>query len=145
MEDTIKVKDNLTINKNINELKQKDIIAYEYREDTSKVFIGRIVGMPNDTVEIKDKIVYVNGVVYEEEYAVHKETAILPASLNPRDNKEPITLSNDEYFILGDNRDRSYDCRFWGPVRKHEIIGKVIKIGAKNIAITKVKRPTKRK
>ncbi|MBT0664689.1 signal peptidase I [Geobacter pelophilus] len=134
MEDSIKINDKLTINRNVIDSKQKDIVAYKFRDDPSKTFIGRIIGLPGSTVKMVNKIVYINNVKYEElEYAAHKEKDIISDALNPRDNNGPFILADDEYYILGDNRDRSYDCRFWGEgaVKKYEIVGKVVRIKGK--------------
>jgi len=141
MEDTIKINDKMTIYKSVDTLKQKDIVAYKFRDDASKIFTGRIVGMPGSTVKMVNKIVYINGVRYDEyEYAVHKEKEVIPAVMNPRDSNGPFTLAKDEYYILGDNRDRSYDCRFWGDgaVKKHEIVGKVVKINGRKVVAGKI-------
>ena len=71
--------------------------------------------MPNDTVEIKNGKIYVNDEEIEEEYAYGQTS-----------DYDKITLGDDEYFILGDNRPISKDSRYFGPVKKDEIIGKVI-------------------
>ena len=71
--------------------------------------------MPGDTVSIRDNTIYVNGEEVEEDYA-YGETS----------DYEEITLDDDEYFILGDNRPISKDSRYFGPVKEDEIIGKVI-------------------
>lgn len=102
-----------------------DLIVFEYPEDPAKDFIKRVVAVGGDTVEIKDKQLLVNGKLAIEPYVAHKEANIFPASLNPRDNFGPHTVPKDSYFVLGDNRDRSYDSRFWGAVSKDKIKGTV--------------------
>ena len=91
-----------------------DIIVLD-EEKEGEIIIKRIIGMPKDTVSIKDNTVYVNGEELEEDYA-YGETS----------DYEEITLGDDEYFILGDNRPISKDSRYFGPVKEDEIIGKVI-------------------
>ena len=91
-----------------------DIIVLD-EEKEGEIIIKRIIGMPGDTVSIKDNTVYVNGEELEEDYA-YGETS----------DYEEITLGDDEYFILGDNRPISKDSRYFGPVKEDEIIGKVI-------------------
>jgi signal peptidase I len=138
MEDTLAIGDHLLVNKfiygskipftdsrvlTIRDPRQGDVIVFEYPEDPSKDFIKRVVGTPGDTVEVKDKRVYVNGKLYDSPYEVHKETETIPKEANPRDFKDPITVPANSYFVMGDNRDRSYDSRFWGCVSKDKIKG----------------------
>ena len=91
-----------------------DIVVLD-EEKEGEIIIKRIIGMPGDTVSINDNTVYVNGEELEEDYA-YGETS----------DYEEITLGDDEYFILGDNRPISKDSRYFGPVKEDEIIGKVI-------------------
>ncbi len=91
-----------------------DIVVLD-EEKEGEIIIKRIIGMPKDTVSIKDNTVYVNDEELEEDYA-YGETS----------DYEEITLGDDEYFILGDNRPISKDSRYFGPVKEDEIIGKVI-------------------
>ncbi len=138
MEDTLAIGDHLLANKFIygvkipftgkNVLKlrdprQGDIIVFEYPEDASKDFIKRIVGAPGDVVEGKDKKVFVNGKPYLNPHEVHKDIEIIPREMNPRDTFGPVTVPQDSYFVMGDNRDRSYDSRFWGFVSRDKIKG----------------------
>lgn len=91
-----------------------DIVVLDEKKE-GEIIIKRIIGMPKDTVSIKDNTVYVNDEELEEDYA-YGETS----------DYEEITLGDDEYFILGDNRPISKDSRYFGPVKEDEIIGKVI-------------------
>ena len=100
--------------------KQGDVIVFEFPEDTSKDFIKRIIGVPGDVVEMKDKALYRNGEKLVEPYIKHTD----PGSQQRRDNFGPITVPAGKYFVLGDNRDESYDSRFWGFVDKEKIRGK---------------------
>jgi len=102
-----------------------DLIVFEYPEDPSKDFIKRVVAVAGDTVEIRNKVLFVNGKEVQEPYISHKEAVIIPASQNPRDNFGPQVISNNSYFVLGDNRDRSFDSRFWGSVTKDKVKGTV--------------------
>ena len=138
MEDTLAIGDHILVSKfiygskipftdsrvlKIRDPRQGDVIVFEYPEDPSKDFIKRVVGTPGDTVEVKDKKVYVNGKVYDNPHEVHKESEIIPKEMNPRDNKDPIKVPAGSYFVMGDNRDRSYDSRFWGFVSMDKIKG----------------------
>ena len=138
MEDTLAVGDHILVNKfiygtkipftdksilKIRDPKRGDVIVFEYPEDPSKDFIKRIVGTPGDVVQVRDKKVYINNQLYENPHEVHKETEIIPKAQNPRDNTKQITVPPDAYFVMGDNRDRSYDSRFWGFVKNEKIKG----------------------
>jgi signal peptidase I len=138
MEDTLAIGDHLLVSKfmygtkipfvdqrvlTLRDPRQGDVIVFEYPEDPSKDFIKRVVGVPGDVVEGKDKKVYVNGKHYENPHEVHKERDTIPKEMNPRDTFGPVTVPADSYFVMGDNRDRSYDSRFWKFVRRDQIKG----------------------
>jgi signal peptidase I len=138
MEDTLAIGDHLLVNKfiygskipftdsrflSIRDPKRGDVIVFEYPEDPSKDFIKRVIGEPGDTVEVIAKRVYVNGKLYANPAEVHKEPDMIPKEANPRDFKAPVVVPADCYFVMGDNRDRSYDSRFWGCVKRDKIKG----------------------
>ena len=138
MENTLLIGDHLLVNKFIYSTKipftstqvlkirdpnRGDVVVFEYPEDPSKDFIKRVVGIPGDVVEGKDKQIYVNGELYKTPQAVHKESIMIPADQNPRDTFGPVTVPANSYFVLGDNRDRSYDSRFWKFVRRDQLKG----------------------
>lgn len=138
MEDTLAIGDHLLVNKfiygtkfpfsdkrllTLRDPRRGDVIVFEYPEDPSKDFIKRVVGTPGDVVEGKDKKVYVNGKLYANPHEVHKEKDIIPKEMNPRDTFGPVTVPPNSYFMMGDNRDRSYDSRFWGFVSRDKIKG----------------------
>lgn len=141
MEDTLLVGDYLVVNKFIYGIKipftdtrilgpraprQGDVMVFRYPEDRSKDFIKRVIGVPGDEIEGRDKMVYVNGVPYRNPHEVHKEAKLLPREQSPRDNFGPVKVPAGSYFMMGDNRDRSYDSRFWGFVTDSEIRGKAM-------------------
>jgi signal peptidase I len=138
MEDTLVIGDHLLVSKfiygtkipfsdkrvlTLRDPRRGDVIVFEYPEDPSKDFIKRVVGIPGDVVEGKDKKVFVNGTHYQNPHEVHKEKDIIPKEMNPRDSFGPITVPENSYFCMGDNRDRSYDSRFWKFVRRDQIKG----------------------
>lgn len=138
MEDTLAIGDHLLVSKfiygtkipftdsqiiKVRDPRQGDVIVFEYPEDPSKDFIKRVVGTPGDVVEGRDKKVYVNGRLYRNPHEVHKEREIIPKEMNPRDSFGPVTVPANSYFVMGDNRDRSYDSRFWGFVTRDKIKG----------------------
>jgi len=104
--------------------KRKDIVVFRYPVDESKDFIKRVIGLPGDTVQIEDKRVSVNGKLLDEPYAVHSDNRVLPAMASPRDNMGPIVVPPASLFVMGDNRDESYDSRFWKFVKMSELKGK---------------------
>jgi signal peptidase I len=138
MENTLLIGDRLLVNKfiygikvpftdklilKIRDPKRGDVIVFEYPVDTSKDFIKRVIGTPGDTVKVVNKSVYVNGILYKNPHEVHKESDIIPEAQNPRDNTRLIKVPENSYFVMGDNRDRSYDSRFWGVVTNDKIEG----------------------
>ncbi len=104
--------------------KFQDVIVFEFPEDPSKDFIKRVIGLPGDTIEIKDKEVFRNGQKLQESYIQHTDTA--HKSVPRRDIFGPIKVPEGKYFVMGDNRDESYDSRFWGFVEKNKIEGKAL-------------------
>jgi len=104
--------------------KRGDIIVFKYPKDEEKDFIKRVIGMPGDTVEIRNKDVYVNGQLLKENYVIHQDGEGPLARIVPeRDNFGPISVPIDAYFVMGDNRDQSLDSRFWGFVSFNKIKG----------------------
>ncbi len=94
--------------------KRGDVFIFRYPEDPKFMFIKRCMGLPGDTIEVKDKKLYVNGVVPKEKYIYHKDMRMFPAEYAPRDNFGPVTVPEGHFFAMGDNRDMSSDSRFWG-------------------------------
>lgn len=107
----------------IREPQRGDIIVFRYPEDPSQDFIKRCVGVPGDVVEYRDKQLLVNGEPVEEAYVKHSQgERIVPG----RDNFGPITVPEDKFFMLGDNRDNSRDSRYWGFVDYSQLRGKAL-------------------
>ena len=138
MEDTLLVGDFLFVNKfiygvkipftnknflpPIREPKVGDIIVFKYPKDPKRNFIKRCVAVEGQTIEIRNKILYVDGKKVEENYTKHIYPNILPG----RDNFGPITVPKGHIFMMGDNRDNSQDSRFWGPLDKKLVKGEAM-------------------
>jgi signal peptidase I len=83
-------------------------------------FIKRVVGLPGETVEVKENHLYINGQVLDEPY-IPTDFETLPGAFT---KNKPVTLAENEYFVVGDNRPYSSDSRAWGPITRDEIVGK---------------------
>ena len=106
-----------------------DIIVFRFPEDEEKDFIKRIVGTPGDTVQVRNKVVLVNGQPLDDKaFTQRVDPGMIDGTINPRDNFGPVTVPENSYFVMGDNRDQSLDSRFWGYVREEKIRGKAFRI-----------------
>ncbi|MBI1866482.1 MAG: signal peptidase I [Candidatus Staskawiczbacteria bacterium] len=114
-----------------------DIIVFKYPKDTSQKFIKRVIGLPGETVEIKDGKV----TIYKDQKSQTLDEKYLP---NPSGTigTLKLILTADEYFVLGDNREFSYDSRVWGSVPAKNIIGKVFLRVLPVVNISKITVPS---
>jgi len=103
--------------------KQGDVVVFRFPKDKSIDYIKRVVGTPGDTILIKDKVVFVNDKPVNIPQAHFSSPSILDAAVSPRDNFGPILVPKDRIFVMGDNRDNSYDSRFWGFVDQKDVLG----------------------
>jgi signal peptidase I len=106
--------------------RQGDIIVFKYPGDLRRDFIKRCIAVEGQTVEIRNKVVYVNGVPLDEPYVIHSDPRVFPKEISPRDNMDPIYIPQGYFFMMGDNRDNSSDSRFWGPLDASLIKGKAL-------------------
>ncbi len=110
-----------------------DVVVFQWPEDPTKNFVKRLVGLPADTLEMRQGILYRNGVAQREQYATHRDLQFDPATEDfrwqrdfvapgvevrryhpSRNNWGPLVVPLRHYFMLGDNRDNSLDSRYWG-------------------------------
>jgi signal peptidase I len=101
-----------------------DVVVFKYPLNPSQDYIKRVIGTEGDQIEIKNKKVYVNGEPQDDSYAIFLDSKILPAGEQGRDNMELKTVPANSLFVMGDNRDNSYDSRFWNFVDLKAVKGK---------------------
>lgn len=138
MEDTLLVGDFLIANKflygsriplanwrlpSIREPKQGDVVIFKWPGDGVTNYIKRCVAIEGQTVQVKNKVLYVDGKEFPNP-PLSKFT--MPLDRGVRDNFGPYVVPKDCYFMMGDNRDHSYDSRYWGPVHKNLILGEAV-------------------
>ncbi len=101
-----------------------DVVVFKYPLNPSQDYIKRVIGTEGDQIEIKNKKVYVNGEPQDDSYAIFLDSKIIPAGEQGRDNMELKTVPANSLFVMGDNRDNSYDSRFWNFVELKAVKGK---------------------
>lgn len=121
METTIMTGDRLFGNRlayNKEDPKRGDIVIFKFPDDEKQLFIKRIIGMPGDTLEMIDGVVYINGETIDEPYL----------ATIPYGDYGPITVPDGAYFMMGDNRNNSADSRYWQQpfVYRDKILGKAV-------------------
>lgn len=107
-----------------------DVVVFIFPQDPSKDYIKRVIGLPGDRIQVINKKVYVNGKQYDTPQAVYDDPLVIPPPQgptdSPRDNMGPVIVPSRSYFCMGDNRDHSYDSRFWGFVPMDNLRGRAI-------------------
>ncbi len=136
---TLKIGDHILVNKlsygirmpfwnkylmNYNKPRRGDVVVFLFPEDPSKDFIKRVIGVSGDTVEVRDKVVYINDKPIDDPHAHFEGTNPNAGRIYIRDDYGPKRVPENHIFVMGDNRDRSYDSRFWGFVDLQAIKGK---------------------
>lgn len=101
-----------------------DVVVFIYPADPKKDFIKRVVGVAGDVVQVRRKAVLINGKKIDDPHAYYVDDSTIPRAAGPRDNYGPVTVPEGTVFVMGDNRDRSYDSRFWGFVNTADVRGK---------------------
>ncbi len=141
MEPTLLIGDHILVNKFIygiripftnkrwpafGEPSRGNVVVFVYPVDRSKDFIKRVVAVGGDTVEIREKKVLINGEVIKDPHAYFQSDMFYPGHVLPGDNMAQIEVPKGFLFVMGDNRDNSYDSRFWGLVPLRDVLGEAL-------------------
>jgi signal peptidase I len=111
--------DRIFISKRIGNLQRGDIVIFYYPKDPTKSYIKRIVGLPGELIELRDGKTFINDTPLDEPYVDQALNQALA-------DMKSVRIPDQNYFVMGDNRDHSSDSRFWGTLPKSYIYGKVI-------------------
>jgi signal peptidase I len=115
-------------------IKRLEIIVFKYPEEPDRDYIKRVIGLPGETVEVREKKVYINGTALDEPYVHFLQAPAATSefhevtSFDVRERYGPVTVPSDQYFMMGDNRDNSADSRYWGFLRRDYIKGRALVI-----------------
>jgi signal peptidase I len=105
-----------------------DVVLYESPPDPEMKYMHRVVAVGGDSIEIKDKVLYVNGDIMTEPYVIHTDNVIRNRLTDERDNLGPVSVPADNIFVMGDNRDDADDSRFTGFLDIDAVEGKALLI-----------------
>lgn len=143
MKQTLQIGDHILVNKFIYGVKipylnktvipvskpdRGDIVVFKFPVDPEKDFIKRVVAVAGDVVESRSKTIFVNNEKVEENYSIRVDPNTYPATIQARDNFGPLKVPEHAVFVMGDNRDQSFDSRFWGFVDLQVVSGKAFMI-----------------
>jgi signal peptidase I len=115
-------------------VKRDDVVVFKYPEEPDRDFIKRVIGLPGETVEVREKKVYINGKPLDEPFVHFLQPAAAPSELHEitsfdvRERYGPVTVPPNQYFVMGDNRDNSQDSRYWGFLPSDYIKGRALVI-----------------
>ena len=109
------------------EIQRGDIVLFSLPQRPENLIIGRVIGLSGERIRIRDKKVFLNGLELKEGYTHFQDPEIRPRGASARDNFGPAPIPVGSYFILGDNRDQSWDSRFFGAILEDRILGKVVR------------------
>ncbi len=111
----------------LGEVERGDVVVFDHPVDHID-YIKRVIGLPGDEIEIRDKVVLVNGRALGEPYVRLNDGRLLPRQRDPRDNFGPVRVPAGKLFMLGDNRDNSLDSRYWGFADASAVAGRAVVI-----------------
>ena len=146
MENNLLIGDHLLVNKLVSgpsvtaferailplrEPRRGEVVVFKYPDEPERDFIKRVIGLPGETLELRNKKVYINGQPLDEPYVHFLEPAAEGQEVTQFDVRErygPVTIPEGQYFVMGDNRDNSQDSRYWGFLPRHYVKGKALMI-----------------
>jgi signal peptidase I len=106
------------------EISRQDVAVFRYPKNLEQYFIKRVIGLPGEAVEIKNGKVIIYNTVHPEGFALDESAYIGPTVITQ--DMSRVSVGENEYFMMGDNRTQSYDSRSFGPVNKDKVIGRVL-------------------
>jgi signal peptidase I len=115
----------------VRDIRRGDIVVFKFPDEPTRDFIKRVIGLPGDTIELRNKKVLVNGQSLDEPYVHFLEASHGAGEITSFDVRErygPVHVPEGQYFVMGDNRDNSQDSRYWGFLPRHYIKGKALMI-----------------
>ena len=115
----------------VRDIRRGDIVVFKFPDEPTRDFIKRVIGLPGDTIELRNKKVLVNGQALDEPYVHFLEASHGAGEITSFDVRErygPVHVPEGQYFVMGDNRDNSQDSRYWGFLPRHYIKGKALMI-----------------
>lgn len=101
--------------------KRDDVVIFRYPNDQTKFFIKRVIGLPNETIDISGSVITITNAEHKDGFKLSE-----PYVKNMSQDQTHFVLKSDEYFVMGDNRTASSDSRFWGPVNKKLMVGRAL-------------------
>jgi signal peptidase I len=113
-------------------LRRGDVVVFRFPDDPRRDFIKRVVGLPGETIAIRNKRVFIDGRLLDEPYAFHADDTVwpddpaIPADHLRRDQLAADRVPENAYFVMGDNRDDSSDSRYWGAVPAGHLVGRAL-------------------
>ena len=114
----------------VRDIRRGDVVVFKYPSEPERDFIKRVIGLPGETVELRNKKVFINGQALDESYVHFLEPATGQevTSFDVRERYGPVRVPEGQYFVMGDNRDNSQDSRYWGFLPQTYIKGKALMI-----------------
>jgi signal peptidase I len=114
----------------VDQVERGDIVVFKYPEDPERDFIKRVIGLPGETLEVRNKQVYINGTALDEPYVRFIQPPAGPggSSYDVRERYGPVTIPANQYFVMGDNRDNSQDSRYWGYLPREFVKGRALMV-----------------
>jgi signal peptidase I len=114
----------------VTDIRRGDVVVFKYPEDPERDFIKRVIGFPGEVLEVRSKVVHIDGRPLREPYVHFLQPATHGAhevtSYDVRENYGPVTVPQGHYFVMGDNRDNSQDSRYWGFLPRSYVKGKAL-------------------